>query len=221
MPRLDVITPGLVDYGEALNIQYDLVAQRAAGEIDDTLILLEHNPVITFGRGGKQENVLATTERLKEKGVKVYKIERGGDVTFHGPGQLVGYPIIDLSRRGRDMHKYLRDLESVLIETLKVFGLEAGRKDNFTGAWYANSKLAAIGVAVRQWISYHGFALNVNNDLSYFSLINPCGITDAGVSSLSSMLGRKVEIAEVIQAVIERFADVFKYEQINRMTSLE
>ncbi|PJA26242.1 MAG: octanoyltransferase [candidate division Zixibacteria bacterium CG_4_9_14_3_um_filter_46_8] len=221
MPPLNVITPGLVDYGEALHIQYDMVAQRAAGEIDDTLILLEHNPVITFGRGGKQENVLATTERLKEKGVKVYKIERGGDVTFHGPGQLVGYPIIDLNRRGRDMHKYLRDLETVLIETLKVFGLEAGRKEKFTGVWNDNSKLAAIGVAVRRWISYHGFALNVNNDLSYFGLINPCGITDAGVSSLSSMLGRRVEIAEVIQTVIEKFAEFFKYEQINRMTSLE
>jgi lipoate-protein ligase B len=220
MSRLDVFTPGEVEYREALDIQYELAARRADGEIPDTLILLEHNPVITFGRGGREENLLATAERLKERKVEIYKIERGGDVTFHGPGQLVGYPIIDLKSRGQDLHKYLRDLEAVLMGVAGEYGLQPERRGGYTGVWVGNAKIAAIGVAVRRWISFHGFALNVNNDLSFFDLIHPCGITDAGVGSLSTETKRVIDVGEVTGKVIINFKNVFDYDEVDIFSSL-
>ncbi|MBD3233711.1 MAG: lipoyl(octanoyl) transferase LipB [candidate division Zixibacteria bacterium] len=214
MPKIDIYIPGQLDYAEALDIQHRFVLRRAAGEGHDALILLEHNPVITFGRGGKEANILANAEMLEAKGVQLHKIERGGDVTYHGPGQLVGYIIIDMNNRGRDMHKFLRDIEEALIEVLKEFGLEAGRREGFTGAWVGNTKLAAIGVAVKRWISFHGFALNVSTDLSYFNLINPCGITDAPVGSISSLLDKQIQVGDVIPVVIDKFKEVFGYDSV-------
>ncbi|MBD3167967.1 MAG: lipoyl(octanoyl) transferase LipB [candidate division Zixibacteria bacterium] len=215
MKRLDVFTPGIVDYEEALDIQHELVEKRISGEIADTLILLEHNPVITFGRGGKEDNLIAAADTLKEKNVEIYKIERGGDVTFHGPGQLVGYPIIDLDNRGRDMHKFLRELEEVLINVIKSFDLDARRSEGYTGVWVDESKLAAIGVAVRRWVSFHGFALNIHNELSCFNLINPCGITDKAVGSISSMTKRLIDMGNVIDKVVVEFKNVFGYNEVN------
>ncbi len=221
MPKIDVYTPGHLDYAEALDIQHQFVSQCAAGKRGDALILLEHNPVITFGRGGRQANILANAEMLEAKGVQLHKIERGGDVTYHGPGQLVGYIIIDMNNRGRDMHKFLRDIEEMLIEILKEFGLEAGRREGFTGAWVGNIKLAAIGVAVKRWISFHGFALNVSTDLSYFNLINPCGITDAPVGSISSMLDERIEVDDVIPVAIDKFKEVFGYDSAELYRTFE
>ncbi len=212
--QLDIYIPGLIDYHRALEIQHKLVQKRIAEEIPDSLILLEHPPVITYGRGGNMENLLLDIGSLKDKGIDFYEIERGGDITFHSPGQLVGYPIIKLDTRGRDMHKYLRDLEGVLIGVLNEFGLDAGRKEKYTGVWIEDKKLAAIGVAVKRWVSFHGFALNVNNDLSYFDYIIPCGIKEYSVSSISAEFGKFVDLKDVIPIIIKIFREIFSYNEI-------
>jgi lipoate-protein ligase B len=207
--RIDL---GRTNYKKTWDLQRKLVDLRAESKIPDTLIITEHDPVLTTGRGTAQENLLVPRRELAKRGIDFYHIERGGDITYHGPGQIVAYPIIDLSARGRDLHRYLRDLEEVVILTLKELGLEGTRKKGLTGVWIDNHKLAAIGVAVKRWISYHGLALNVNTDLDYVELINPCGITQFPVGSISSMTGRQIDLSDVKSRLAEDFAAYFGYE---------
>ena len=200
---------GRIDYDAGLELQKQLVEDRRAGRIGDTLLLLEHPPVITLGvkTRGKPTHVVASEEALDDAGVTVHETGRGGDVTYHGPGQLVGYPIFDLKPDRCDVHQYVRDLEEALIIAVRRFGIEAGRVKGLTGVWVgpkgSESKLAAIGVRISRWITSHGFALNVSPDLSHFDLIVPCGITDRGVTSLQRLTGRDIPMSEVEDAVVE------------------
>ena len=202
---------GRVPYADALALQRSLVEDRRAGKIDDTLLLLEHPPVLTLGvRGdGGRSHILASSEALASHAIEVHEAGRGGDVTYHGPGQIVGYPIIDLNPHRRDVHRYVRDLETVLIRTAEDFGINAHRVQGLTGVWVGDEKLAAIGVRIARWVTSHGFALNVTTNLDHFDLIVPCGITDRGVTSMARLLGRSIDIAEVENRIIEQFADVF------------
>jgi len=210
--KLYVLNAGLTRYKEAWEMQKRLVSLRQDEKIPDCLIVTEHHPVITMGRGTDQTNLLASKKQLEQKGVDLFEIERGGDITFHGPGQTVLYPIIDLHHRGRDVHKYLRDLESFVIATLNDLGLDAGIKEGLTGIWVDDHKVGAIGVAVSKWVTYHGLALNVTTDLDYFKLINPCGITDYPVGSISGLLGKRIDLQHVNDLLVESFADEFNYE---------
>lgn len=204
-----VVRAGTVPYTEAVALQERLNLARQEGRIPDTLLLLEHPPVITLGRGAHAENVIADPESLARKGVEVHESARGGDVTYHGPGQLVGYPIVDLTARGRDVHRYLRDVEESLIRALAVWGLQAERVPGLTGVWVGQDKVAAIGIGVRRWVTWHGFALNISTALDAFQLIVPCGIRDRGVTSLERLLGRAVPESEVVPVVVDAFAGVF------------
>jgi lipoyl(octanoyl) transferase len=189
--RLIVQDLGRRPYAEVLELQRRLCRQRIAGEIpDDVLLLVEHEPVITLGRGTRHGSLPLAPVELERRGVGVFEVERGGDVTFHGPGQLVGYPIIDLRQHRQDLHWYLRRLEAGLSMGLGTLGIEAGPNPGLTGVWTRGRKLASIGIHVKQWVTFHGFALNVNTDLSYFDLIVPCGIPDVIMTSVSRELGR-------------------------------
>lgn len=203
---------GLVDYASALELQREKVAQRKAGAIPDTLLLLEHPHVYTLGRNARQENMLVSAEWLASRGAEVFHTDRGGDVTYHGPGQLVGYPILDLTQHRRDISWYMRSLEEVFMRTARNWGIEAGRSPGAAGAWVGNDKLAAMGVHLSRWVTSHGFALNVNTDLRYFDWIVPCGLRDKGVTSLAKLLGHAVEIDEVAERVVEHFGAVFGME---------
>jgi len=200
-----VLDLGTREYGEAWALQRDLLGARQREEIPDTLVLVEHPHVITAGRSAHRENLLAT------EGVPLFEIERGGDVTYHGPGQLVGYPIFLLRADERDLHRYLRNLEEGLIRAVARFGLAGDRKEGWTGVWTVGGarKLASIGVAVKRWVTMHGFALNVSTDLSRFAAINPCGLDASVMASVSSELGRAVSVTEMKGAVCEAFAEVF------------
>jgi lipoyl(octanoyl) transferase len=219
--RLDVRRLGTVSYEAALDLQRALVEQRKRAEIGDTLLLLEHPHVITLGVKTRNDlsHVLETPEALAAQGVGLFESGRGGDVTYHGPGQLVGYPILELPIGRRDVHRYVRDLEEVLIRAVSEFGITAGRVNGLTGIWVGEpgreTKLAAIGVRISRWVTSHGFALNVNTDLSRFGLIVPCGITDKGVTSMQQLLGRPVSMAEVEDAVVRAFEAVFAVELTN------
>lgn len=210
--RLFRVDLGRTDYARVWELQKRLVELRRQSRVPDMLLITEHEPVITMGRGSIPGNLLASEEQLRQKGVSLFEIERGGDITFHGPGQSVLYPIIDLTCRGKDLHKYLRDLENWLIESLKELGLSAGTKKGLTGVWVNDSKVAAIGVAVSRWVTYHGVALNVNTDLDYFRLINPCGITEYPVGSLKKLLDRQFDIEKVNNILADIFASLFYYE---------
>jgi lipoyl(octanoyl) transferase len=203
---------GTISYAEGLEIQKELVEKRKAGEIPDQLLLLEHPPVITLGvkTRNNRSNIVAEQATLEAEGVEVFETGRGGDVTYHGPGQLVGYPILDLKPDRCDVHAYVRDIEEVMIRTAASFGIEAGRLPGLTGAWVGNEKLAAIGVRIAKWVTSHGFAFNVNTTLSHFDFIVPCGITDKGVTSLERLLGHPVSIDEVEDTVESAFRDVFE-----------
>lgn len=213
---LEVRRLGVVPYADALSLQRELVEQRRAGHIGDTLLLVEHPHVLTLGvRGdGGRSHILATDEGLAARGVSVYETGRGGDITYHGPGQLVGYPIIDLKPDRCDVHRYVRDLEDVLIRTAAAYGIAAGRVEGLTGVWVGREKLAAIGVRIARWITSHGFALNVTTDLDYFSLIVPCGIPDRGVTSLARLLGRPPDTLELTDRVVDSFSKVFGINKI-------
>jgi lipoyl(octanoyl) transferase len=202
---------GRVPYAEALALQRGLVVERQAGRVGDLLLLVEHPHVLTLGvRGdGGRSHILAPAEELAARSVEVYETGRGGDITYHGPGQLVGYPIIDLNPDRRDVHRYVRDLEEVLIRVAADYGIAAGRVAGLTGIWVGDRKLAAIGVRIARWVTSHGFALNVTTDLDYFNLIVPCGIADRGVTSLSALLGREPDRADVEDRVVRHFGDVF------------
>jgi lipoyl(octanoyl) transferase len=208
---VDVKRLGRVDYQAALDLQKELVERRKQGLIPDQLLLLEHPHVITLGarNHNASSNVLETPEALARKGVALFETGRGGDVTYHGPGQLVGYPILQLPADRRDVHRYVRDLEEVLILTVADFGIAASRIPGLTGIWVGDHKLAAIGVRISRWVTSHGFALNVSTDLSNFGLIVPCGIADKGVTSMERVLGHEVPMDEVALAVEGRFKDVF------------
>jgi lipoate-protein ligase B len=201
---------GLVPYAEALAIQKDAVRRRAAAEIPDTLFLLEHPPVITMGKVAKKEHVLAP-----RPGVEVVETDRGGDVTYHGPGQLVGYPIVDLVALGRDVKRYLELLEETLIRAAAAFGLKADRVPGRTGVWIGDRKLAAIGVRVERWTTSHGFALNVSTDLDAFAQIVPCGLAGLGVTSVERETGRAARPGEARDAVVAAFGAVFGREMIH------
>jgi lipoyl(octanoyl) transferase len=215
---MDVRKLGRVDYQAALDLQRDLVEQRKRGEIDDQLLLLEHPHVITLGVKTRSDrsHILASDAALAADGVSVFETGRGGDVTYHGPGQLVGYPIIDLKPDRCDVHRYVRDLETVLIDAVAEFGITAGRVAGLTGIWVGpagqEAKLAAIGVRISRWVTSHGFALNVNTDLSRFGLIVPCGITDRGVTSMARLLGHEVTMDEVADTVARHVARIFAVE---------
>ena len=202
---------GTVPYAEALQLQRELVEERRAGRVPDLLLLLQHPRVITLGvKGdGGRSNVLVSDERLAEMGFEISETGRGGDVTYHGPGQIVGYPILDLKPDRRDVHRYVRDLEEVMIRVCADYGVKAGRIEGLTGTWIGNEKVGAIGVRISRWITSHGFAFNVNTNLADFQLIVPCGIADHGVTSLEQAIGRTLAIADVEERVIDQFAVVF------------
>lgn len=194
-------------YAETWALQKQIHSKVVQGESAEKLILVEHNPVITLGRRASLKNLLLPEEELKKRGLELFRIERGGDVTYHGPGQLVGYPIINLKKRAISVHEYVHKLEESLIRLLRHYGIDAFRRESLTGVWTETGKIAAIGIAVKNWVTFHGFALNVNTDLSYFDLIVPCGLTEP-VTSIKKILGRSLELKEVAMRYIEHFESV-------------
>ena len=214
MAELEYLDIGRAAYGPTADLQRRLVAKvKASPDERAFLVLVEHDPpVITLGRGAKAGHVTASRQRLAREGVEIHESSRGGDVTYHGPGQVVGYPILRLDLHGRDVHRYLRDLEEALIRLLARFGVEGRRSEGLTGVWVGHEKIAAIGVAVTRWVTYHGFALNVATNLEHFGLIVPCGIRDKGVTSLSRLLGRTVDVAEIKPPLVECMVEVFGFE---------
>jgi len=208
---LEVRRLGTVPYAEALTLQRELAEERRANRVPDLLLLLQHPPVITLGvKGdGGRSNVLVTDERLAELGVAISETGRGGDVTYHGPGQIVGYPILDLKPDRCDVHRYVRNLEEVMIRVCGDYGVTAERIKGLTGTWVGNEKIGAIGVRISRWITSHGFAFNVSTSLQEFGLIVPCGIADHGVTSLERVTGREVSLADAEDHVVNHFAAVF------------
>jgi len=202
----------LVTYENGMRLQQKFVELRQADEVDDQLLLLEHPPVITLGRGGDASNLLAAPEMLQSQRVRFYETTRGGDITYHGPGQLVGYPILHLGEGRRDVRKYVTALEEVLIRTVAEYGITASRADSKRGIWVGDDKIAAIGVRIARWVTSHGFALNVNTNLEHFRLITPCGIRGSGVTSIARMTGRAVPLDDVREVVAAKFAEVFERE---------
>jgi lipoyl(octanoyl) transferase len=203
---------GRVPYGQAWDLQKQLVARRRAGEVPDTLILVEHPPTYTVGRSGSLANVLLDEQARSRTGIELYEVDRGGDATYHGPGQAVGYPIVDLRPRGGDVHAYLRAVEELLIRTLSEFGVVGERDGRYTGVWVDGAKVAAIGVKVSVGVTSHGFALNVDPDFNHWSGIVPCGIQSRGVTSLARLLGQRPDEGEVKAALARHAADVFDLE---------
>lgn len=215
MDTCDAILAGVVEYEEAWNFQKELFQKRVCKEVNDTIILLEHPHVITIGKNGNMDNLLTDDETLRRKGIKTYKIERGGDITYHGYGQIVGYIIMSLDKFGRDIHTFVSKIEELFITLLKnEYNINAEVDKQYPGVWVNNRKIVAVGFSVKKWTTYHGFAFNVNTDLTYFNLINPCGIKDRGVTSLEEILGEKVEISLVQQKIMEYFQKVYDYKII-------
>jgi lipoyl(octanoyl) transferase len=202
---------GTTPYLRALALQRELVEERRADRIPDTLLLLEHPPVITLGvKGdGGRGNIVATPEQLTRLGIEICETGRGGDVTYHGPGQIVGYPILDLRPDRCDVHRYVRDVEEVMIRGCADYGISAGRVPGLTGAWVGREKIGAIGVRISRWITSHGFAFNVSTDLEHFRLIVPCGLSDRGVTSLQALLTRPIALPDVEEALVRHFCAVF------------
>jgi len=200
---------GRTDYASCWELQRRLVGLRLAGSIPDTLVLTEHDPVYTIGKSGDDNHLLAGDEELSARGIAVYHNDRGGDITYHGPGQLVGYPILDLRGHTPDLHRYLRDLEEVVINVLGTYGVEGRRMPEYTGVWVHGDKICAIGIKTIRWVTMHGFALNVSTDLSFFRRIIPCGIFERGVTSLEAVLGHGVSLDEVSARLVTEFARIF------------
>lgn len=220
MRELEVRRLGRVPYTEALALQRALVEERRAGRVPDLLLLVEHPPVLTLGvRGdGGRSHILVTPEALDARGIEVFETGRGGDITYHGPGQIVGYPIIDLNPDRRDVHRYVRDLEEVIIRTAGDFGIAATRVPGLSGAWVGQEKLAAVGVRISRWVTSHGFALNVTTDLTHFDLIIPCGIADRGVTSMAR-LGSNASRDEVESRLIAHVCGVFDRVPAGQLTA--
>jgi len=206
--RIRVLDLGSRSYQETWDLQKRLQAQRIAGKIDDTLILVEHEPVYTIGKNADRSNLMEN----HPADIKVYQVERGGDITYHGPGQLVGYPILDLHGYQKSVGWYMRSLEEVLIKTLAEFGISAERRPRFTGVWIGEEKIAALGVRLSRWVSMHGFALNVNTDLGYYAGIVPCGISQFGITTMRKILKREINIDKVRPVIINNFSKVFDVE---------
>jgi lipoate-protein ligase B len=205
---------GFIDYKEAWDLQKDIFELRYNKKIPDVFLLLEHPHTYTLGKVADKNNLVGSKEYLAENHISVYDIDRGGDITYHGPGQIVGYPIISLTDWKQDTHKYLRSLEEVIIRVCAEYGITGGREPKYTGVWIDDRKIAAIGIKVSRWITMHGFAFNVNTDLSLFNGIIPCGISDKAVTSLKSELNIPVDIAEVKEKLLNNFYSVFDYDEI-------
>ena len=212
---------GRSKYDETWKLQKLLRQLRQAGFIGDLLLLTEHEHVYTIGKGGDDNHLLASLEELKIEGVEVFHIDRGGDITYHGPGQIVGYPIIDLQERKPDIHLYLRSLEETIILTLGEFGVQGIREEGLTGVWVDGEKIAAIGIHVSRWITMHGFALNINTDLMRFGRIIPCGIFHKGVTSLEKILKKKIQLVDVEDVLENKFMQVFGYHAVHKITPAE
>jgi len=211
---------GLTDYAQALELQMRICELKKRGFAEDVLFLLEHPPTITLGRNGDWHHLLVSDDALKARGIVRYTTDRGGDITFHGPGQLVGYPIMQLEKSERDVHLLMRNLEQCLIRLLSGYGIEAEREDGLTGVWTKEGKIAAMGIHISRWITHHGFALNVNTNLSYFDLIVPCGIKGKAVASMHTLLKRIPDLREVAGKYADEFGAVFK-RRIDWLSSLE
>jgi len=199
---------------EALAMQMEICELKKAGFAPDVLLLLEHEPVITLGRNGDWHNLLVSEETLRMRGVSRHHIDRGGDITFHGPGQLVGYPLLRLERHEQDVHRYMRNLEEAVVCVLRDYGIEAGRQEKLTGVWTSSGKICAMGVHISRWITRHGLALNVNTDLSYYDLIVPCGLQGKQIASMQSILGFEVDVREVAEKLREHFGRIFEREMV-------
>ena len=210
--KLEAVWLGRVDYQAAWDLQRRLAADRQAGRVSDRLLLLEHPHTFTLGRSGTWDHLLVSPDRLADLAATVVEVDRGGDITYHGPGQLVGYPILNLADHGRDAHAYLRRIEGALIDMLAEYGIQAGRSAGFTGVWVGDEKIAAIGVRISRWITSHGFALNVDPDLSYFQAIVPCGIRDRGVTSIQRLTGAAPALADLAERAADHLARVFDAE---------
>jgi lipoate-protein ligase B len=210
--KLNIVILGKTEYKEALDLQERIFELRQQGKISDTLLLLEHPSVITLGKRGVYSNIIVPKEELAEKGISIYEVSRGGDVTYHGPGQIVGYPIVNLKEMNKGVKDFVWGVEEVFIQLLKnEFKITACRDtEKYTGVWVDNEKITAIGIAVKHWITMHGFAFNVNTELEYFRLINPCGITDRGVTSLEKLLGRPQDLNNLIEMVLTYFCGIFR-----------
>lgn len=200
---------GTEDYGDIFELQQKLNHARRNGTIPDIVIFLEHHPCFTVGRRGGFDHILVSDQYLAEQGIRVYDTDRGGDITYHGPGQLVCYPILDLNGYGRDVHLYARNMEETLIRTLKTFGITAGRKKEYPGVWVESAKIAAEGIGVQHWVTMHGVSLNVCPDMNHFALIIPCGISALGVTSMEEVLGRKVDMDPVRREMRNQFCNIF------------
>lgn len=211
--KLDYSDLGLVDYKIAWDLQKEIFNLRLNDELNDTLFLLEHPHTYTLGKVADKENLISNEDQLKELGINVYEIDRGGDITYHGPGQIVGYPIIKLTDWKQDTHEYLRGLEEVIMMTCSEYGISTERNSKYTGVWIGSKKIAAIGIKVSRWITMHGFAFNINADLNYFGGIIPCGIRDKEVTSLQKELGREINLSEVKEKLVGNFKNVFGYDQ--------
>ncbi|MCD6322937.1 MAG: lipoyl(octanoyl) transferase LipB [Clostridiales bacterium] len=209
-----IIDLGTMEYGECLELQRRLRDKRIAGDIRDTLLLVEHTPVLTMGRRGQNENVVVSEGFLKKKGIDVHWVERGGDVTYHGPGQLVVYPIFDLTGFGRNIHTFVDNLINAIMNVLKEeFNIEAHREDGkHTGVYIGTDKIAAIGLAIRRWVSMHGFAFNVNTDLSHFRWIVPCGLGDRGVTSVKEQIGNEADFELVKNKIVKAMAEIYDFD---------
>ena len=211
MKNIDVKRLGSMDYQAALELQLDYLEKRINGEINDTLIFLQHTPTITIGRNGNKDNLLISEKILEQKKIKYYEVNRGGDITYHGPGQLVCYPIIDLKNHTKDVHKYLRTLEQIIIDVLLEFEIEARRIEGLTGVFVKHSKIASIGVGIKRWVTFHGLSLNINTDLSYFDFIVPCGLNNNPVTSIKSWnkLQDEIDLSIVEDHIIKGFTKYF------------
>lgn len=218
---LNILSFGIEPYKKIWDFQHQLHSLRLQNKIDDVLILLEHNHVFTLGKIAKREHLLIPKEKLEEEKIDLFEIDRGGDITYHGPGQVVGYPIIKLDDLYQDLHRYLRELEEVIILTLKDYDIKGTRIKGLTGVWVNEEKVAAIGIKVSRWITMHGFAFNINTDLNYFNMIIPCGIQNKGVTSLKKLLGYELDLNEVKNNLTKNFVNLFRYDEINKFYSIE
>lgn len=214
MKNLEVVRLGTMDYQAALEIQYSYLEKRISGEINDTVLFVEHTPTITIGRNGNKENLLISENILEQKNIKYHEVNRGGDITYHGPGQIVCYPIINLNDHFKDVHKYLRTLEQIIIDLLIEYDIEARRIEGLTGVFVKRSKIASIGVGIKRWVTFHGLSLNLNTDLSYFDLIVPCGLNNNPVTSIKSWnnMENEVDVAIIQAQLIKGFTKYFDYE---------
>ncbi|MCK4401268.1 lipoyl(octanoyl) transferase LipB [bacterium] len=208
----NVLDVGLKDYMEVYDLQKKLLAERIKNKIPDTLILTEHSPTFTIGRKGGRENILVSNEVLGKNGIKVYEVDRGGDITYHGPGQIVGYPIMNLAEWNKDIHFYLRSLEEAIIRFLSHFKIMAVRMNNYTGVWVGDCKIAAIGIGVSKWTTFHGFCININPNKKHFGMITPCGITDKKVTSLDELTGETTDMGKAKQVLVNEFGNCFRRE---------